>query len=292
MSGIYVEIKIAASLEEVWRRTQDPWLHQQWDLRFTSIRYLPKDREDDAQRFHYSTRIGFGLEVEGAGESTGVRQGEDGGAASALKFWSHSPWSLIREGSGYWRYIPVEGGVRFLTWYDYTVRWPLADVLFRPLIHWATAWSFDRLRIWIEQGTSPALSFRLASASALARGAVAFVWLYHGLVPKLWLAHRSEIALLQAAGAPLALLPWLGAAEALFGVLILFTPRRRWPLWITVVAMPAALIGVAMSAPWALGQAFNPVTLNAAAMVLAAIALRLHPHVPSSTRCITRRGKP
>jgi hypothetical protein len=35
---------------------------------------------------------------------------------SALKFWSTDPKSLIKEGSGYWQYIPTARGVRFLTW--------------------------------------------------------------------------------------------------------------------------------------------------------------------------------
>ncbi|MDX2149248.1 MAG: DoxX-like family protein [Bryobacteraceae bacterium] len=291
MSGIYVEILIAGPLDAVWERTQDPRLHQQWDLRFSTIRYLPREREDEPRRFHYSTRIGFGLTIDGAGESTGTRQAEDGGATSALKFWSGSALSLIREGSGYWRYIPVDGGVRFLTWYDYEVRWPLLDLVFRPLIHWATAWSFDRLRLWIERGTEPGLAFRLAAAYAAARLGVGFVWLYHGLVPKVWLAHRTEAVLLQAAGAPAALMPWIGAAEALFGLAVLFTPRRRWPLWLTVLAMPAALAAVALSAPWVLGEAFNPVTLNLATLLLAVTALLLQPYVPSAARCITRKGK-
>jgi hypothetical protein len=30
---------------EIWRRTQVPDLHEQWDLRFTTIDYLPRDSE-------------------------------------------------------------------------------------------------------------------------------------------------------------------------------------------------------------------------------------------------------
>jgi hypothetical protein len=53
-------------------------------------------------------------------------------------------WSLIREGSGYWKYVPVPDGVRFLTWYDYEVRFgrlgrAVDAAAFRPLIGWATA---------------------------------------------------------------------------------------------------------------------------------------------------------
>ncbi len=58
----------------------------------------------EPQRFRYATRIGFGLCVEGAGESVGNRTAE-GQRTSVLKFWSDDPKSLIKEGSGYWKYI-------------------------------------------------------------------------------------------------------------------------------------------------------------------------------------------
>ena len=79
--------------------------------------------------------------------------------------------SLIREGSGYWRYVPTGDGIRFLTWYDYRTRFgPFGRVIdrliFRPLMGWATAWSFDRLRLWIERGIDPALSMQRSLAHA------------------------------------------------------------------------------------------------------------------------------
>ena len=151
--SIYVEIFIRGSMDELWRKTQEPAVHQRWDLRFSEIKYLPRE-EGEPQEFLYSTRIGAGLRIEGAGESTGERDDATGKRTSALKFWSDDPKSLIKEGSGYWQYVPGEGGVRFLTLYDYQARFgtlgKLADLVFRPLIGWATAWSFDRLRLWIE----------------------------------------------------------------------------------------------------------------------------------------------
>jgi hypothetical protein len=154
---IYVETLIRAPLEEVWAKTQTPAEHVRWDARFTAIEPLP-DR-----RFRYATRIGFGLEIEGLGESVA------GGGTSALRFWSDDARSLIRAGSGYWRYVPTGEGVRFLTRYDYDTRWgalgALVDrLVFRPLLGWATAWSFDRLRIWLEDGVEPERSHRLARA--------------------------------------------------------------------------------------------------------------------------------
>lgn len=78
--GIYVETFIAASMERVWELTQSPDVHQRWDLRFSSIRYLPKASDAEPQRFLYETRIGLGLAIRGTGESVATRAGEDGSA--------------------------------------------------------------------------------------------------------------------------------------------------------------------------------------------------------------------
>ena len=163
---IYVETLIRAPLDEVWEKTQRPDLHERWDLRFTRIEYLPRAREDEPQRFLYATRIGFGVAIEGRGETVGERERPDGSRASALRFWSDDPKSLILRGSGYWRYVPVADGTRFLTRYDYETRFGRAGrvvdrLVFRPLLGWATAWSFDRLRLWVERGIEPERSLRL-----------------------------------------------------------------------------------------------------------------------------------
>ena len=42
---IYVEIEMNADIDTVWRYTQEPQLHEQWDLRFTSITYNEKEAE-------------------------------------------------------------------------------------------------------------------------------------------------------------------------------------------------------------------------------------------------------
>jgi hypothetical protein len=84
--GIFVEIPIRATLDEVWQKTQDPALHQRWDLRFSRIEYLPRPDPAEPQRFRYATRIGFGLGIEGAGESTGSRDESSGRRTSALRF--------------------------------------------------------------------------------------------------------------------------------------------------------------------------------------------------------------
>ena len=106
--SIYVENRIRTSVEELWRRTQTPSQHSRWDLRFTRIEYLPRPNSKDPQRFLYSTRIGLGLAIRGEGETVGGHLDDRGARTSSLKFWSDESISLIREGSGFWKYVPVE----------------------------------------------------------------------------------------------------------------------------------------------------------------------------------------
>ncbi|MGY1578578.1 hypothetical protein [Streptomyces sp. MN13] len=164
LKGLYIETRIRADLDELWARTQEPSQHQRWDLRFTEIDYLPRG-EGEPQRFRYATRVLPFLTVAGTGVSAGERERPDGTRTSALRFASPHPLSLLAEGSGYWRYVPDGDGVRFLTGYDYRPRWgafgALADrLVLRPLMGWATAWSFDRLRLWLERGITPERALR------------------------------------------------------------------------------------------------------------------------------------
>ncbi|WP_225834736.1 hypothetical protein [Streptomyces sp. NK08204] len=157
--GLYIETRIRADLDELWARTQHPARHRRWDLRFTDIDYLPRT-EGEPQRFRYVTRVLPFLTVSGTGVAAGEKERPDGTRTSALRFSSPHPLSLIAEGSGYWRYVPDAHGVRFLTGYDYRPRWgafgSVVDrLVFRPLMGWATAWSFDRLRLWLERGITP-----------------------------------------------------------------------------------------------------------------------------------------
>lgn len=293
--GIYVETFIHGNMEELWQRTQTPELHERWDLRFSHITYLPRPDPAKPQRFLYETRIGFA--IRGKGESVGdIAQAER--RTSALTFWSDDPRSIIRKGSGYWQYVQHEQGVQFLTWYDYSTRFGLVGkvfdrALFRPLMGWATAWSFDRLRLWIERGTDPATARHNAIMHAVARIVVAFVWLYHGLVPKLLLTQHDEVVMLLNGGIPPVsthlVVRLFGLAEVAFGVLLLVTWRQRWPFVATIILLLLATAGVAFTAPQYLGAAFNPVTLNVAVIALALIGLLARAGSPSASRCLRRR---
>jgi uncharacterized membrane protein YphA (DoxX/SURF4 family) len=297
--SIYVGIPIQGPVEEVWRLTQTPSLHERWDLRFTTITLRSGPPPDPArpQRFLYTTRIGFGLKIEGEGETVGNQAGPDGQLTSALQFWSADPKSLIRQGSGYWKYTPDSTRVHFETGYDYEVRFGRAGrgfdrLVFRPLIGWATAWSFDRLRLWIEKGIDPGLSLQRSLVHAVARLTIAFVWLYHGLVPKLILHHPDELKQFQDIGlAPATayrLVTVAGLAEVALGVLMLVSWRSRWPFALTAVLMVLALAGVAASSPGYLVAAFNPVTLNVLVIALSLVGYLSGKDLPSAGRCRRR----
>jgi uncharacterized membrane protein YphA (DoxX/SURF4 family) len=295
--SIYVESLLRAPFEAIWSHTQTPDLHQRWDLRFSQIDYLPKAAPDAPQQFSYTTRIGFGLQVSGQGETLGQRDLADGSATSALKFGSDEPLSIIREGSGYWKYIPTIEGVRFLTWYDYGTRFGVVGVVFdrlvfRPLIGWATAWSFDRLRLWLEERIEPALALRNALIHFVARVALAGIFAYQGLIPKLIVQHADELSMLRAAGIPATFTPGvlsaLGIAEIALALALLVSLSRSWPAWICAVSMPIATTMVALHSPMFFEAAFNPFSLNLAVAALAVIDLIVLPGVPSATRCLRR----
>jgi hypothetical protein len=141
-------------MDEVWRLTQEAALHPRWDLRFSSI--TPQRSEDgEPVRFLYERALP-GHTIRGTGISLGEKARDDGTRTSALRFTTRDHLSPLRDGRGYWRYVPTAEGVRFITGYDYVPGFGrVPDLLLRPVIGWMTAWSFDRLRIWAETGTAP-----------------------------------------------------------------------------------------------------------------------------------------
>jgi hypothetical protein len=294
--SIYVEILIQGDMESLWRKTQEPNLHQSWDLRFSEIDYLPRE-PGEPQRFLYSTRIGAGLRIDGEGESTGEHDDSTGQRTSALKFWSKDPKSLIEYGSGYWKYVPTARGIRFFTFYDYRTRFGatgriLDKLLFRPLIGWATAWSFDRLRLWIEQDIPPEVSRDRTLIYFLTRLTLAFIWAYHGLVPKLIYRSPDELGMLSITGMPassvLAFTLLAGWLELGFALVLIVFWRARWPLWVTIVAMFTATLGVGITSPGYLQRAFDPLTLNLAVAVLAGCGLFTAQNLPTAKKCLRK----
>lgn len=298
--GIYVESRMKAGVEEIWRRTQEPGQHARWDLRFTGIEYLPRVRSDEPQRFLYSTRIGFGWMIRGEGESVGGREDENGVRTSALKFWSADPKSLIRDGSGYWKYVPVAGGVRFLTRYDYRTRFGIGGSLidrwvFRPLLGWATAWSFDRLRLWVERGVSPELSMERSIVHSVARIATALIWIYEGLVPKWLRPDTGEIAILQKsllAAEAEEILKLLGSAEILFGLAFLVFWRSRSLFVANAIVLALLLAGAAPAGASLWAAPFNPLTLTIAMWGLSLVGWMVCRDLPSAANCLREEPEP
>lgn len=297
--GIYVEIQIRWPIEDLWEKTQNPQIHQRWDLRFSEIEYLQLE-PGKPQTFTYKTRIGAGLCIAGRGESTGERDSASGERTSALKFWSDERVSLIRTGSGYWKYLPAKDHVTFLTWYDYQTRWGIFGYaidrsFFRPLMGWATAWSFDRLRLWIEEGVPPEVSLRAGAAYLVCRLTVALVWAYHGLIPKLIFRSADEINMMSAISGANNLgmkITAAGSAELAMACVVILFWRAKWPLWLTVLGMVAATVSVAAFSPQFLSSAFNAVTLNSAVTTLCAVALLMHGFSPTASRCLRRPRSP
>ena len=70
---LYIETKINCEFDHLWNYTQNPKLHKKWDLIFSEISYLKKENETDPQLFEYSTKIDFGLKVNGFDESVGTK---------------------------------------------------------------------------------------------------------------------------------------------------------------------------------------------------------------------------
>lgn len=288
---IFVETLICGDIEDVWQKSQDPSLHERWDLRFSSIQYGAKD-DDGTQKFVYTTRIGFGMQVSGWGESIGEKL-EHGKRTSALKFGSEEPISLIERGSGYWKYEQKGEFVRFQTGYDYQVRFGglgrvFDAIAFRPLMAWATALSFDRLRLWVERGLDPEATFRSWLVLRTASLVLAFVWAYQGLVPKL-LAREAELQQLLGHGFSRTnaevILTTTMVIEVVMAIGLLAMARKAWPWLVTLVAMPVLGLFAVITDPTSAIALFNPVTLNILMAAIAWIGLIIRKDAPSASHC-------
>lgn len=294
---IYVETEINSDMESLWKATQNPAKHEQWDLRFSSITYLPK-KEGEPQHFSYKTKLGFGLQIEGWGKSAGSHNAEDGSRTSSLHFGTENKLSIIKEGRGYWKYIP-NGSITFLTQYNYDTNYGLLGkwldhFLFRPLIGWATALSFDVLKRWLEKGEPPAAQYIRFFGSTLIAWLFALIWIYHGLVPKLLLMHPDEVIPvmrmlpLSFSGAE-RLVMLIGVSEIAFGLLWLLYRDRRKLFMLQLILFPLLTLSVAASELGVLGQPFNPLTFNLSLFVLSLIGRMLSVDVPTARSCKRKR---
>lgn len=296
---IYVHSEINTSMEELWKYTQSPDLHTAWDLRFTEINYLDK-KPNEPQKFLYQTKIGFGLAITGTGETAGQVHKENGERISSLKFSTEHPLSLIREGRGYWKYTQTKKGIEFETQYDYETNFGkigriIDAYLFRPVLGWATAWSFDSLRLWIENDLHPKQSLQKTFTYWTVCFLLAFVWFYQGFVPKLIVSHPEEVNMLSATiGSSIDAImavQFVGIAEMLFGLIWLF-PFNKRKLFIVHAGIILVLTVTAWLAnPNSFIQPFNPITLNLLMIGLSIIGYANSDQLPSAKNCRRIRSR-
>jgi hypothetical protein len=294
---LYIETKINCDFDTLWTNTQDPSIHQQWDLRFTEIEYLPKNDPTDPQKFLYSTKVGFGIKVDGIGESVATKTKDNGESTSVLKFSSDSRISLIKEGSGYWKYVPEADGIKFFTGYDYKKRWGLFGKLidkfvFRPLMIWATAWSFDCLKNWIEKGLHPKQALNAQISVLLVNLTLGIIWIYQGLIPKILFTDTGEIEILRQSGLFVGheenVLTIVGIAEIVFGVaLIIF--QRKTLQYLNILGLCLLTFGAIFSDLMIFTLPFNPFSLNISMIALSIIAILNFSYLPKASNCITKQ---
>jgi hypothetical protein len=290
--AIYVGTEIATPMEKLWEYTQNPTLHTEWDIRFTEILYLPK--EDDApQRFLYRTKMGFGWEIAGEGEAIGDLYQNSGERVSSLKFWTDNPLSLIRVGRGYWKYTPCGGSIRFETQYDYEPRFGLLGRLldgyvFRPLMGWATAWSFDALKIWLEKGLHPKQLLRHAVVYWIVCLLFSFVWVYQGVVPKLLAMHPKELYMMHALFGEIAntsLLRVIGICEVLFGLIWLVPFNKRRLFVLHAMMLGILTISAVVADTTSIIHPFNPIVFNISLLATSLIGFLCAHNLPRAANC-------
>ncbi|WP_191566020.1 DoxX-like family protein [Metabacillus idriensis] len=295
---IYVELSIHSDMDKLWDATQIPALHSQWDLRFSSITYLPKI-ENEPQHFLYKTNIGFGLNVQGWGKSIGSFRSDDGSRTSSLHFGTDQKMSIIKEGKGYWKYKPERNAITFLTQYDYKVNFGKAGVffdtvLFRPLIGWATALSFDVLKRWLEKEEAPAFQYIRFFSTWLISFLFFFIWTYHGAVPKILFMHPEEVSMTKSLlsltmNQASALVAITGIAEILFGLLWLLPFNKVRLFGLQIMVFPPLTFSAILAEPSNLIHPFSPLTYNAALFILSIIGYIVSRDLPTAKSCKRKR---
>ncbi|MDM5193083.1 DoxX-like family protein [Bacillus hominis] len=294
---IYVATEMKTTMEKLWEYTQEPDIHTEWDARFTEISYLEK-KEGEPQQFLYKTKIGFGLEIAGEGESIGEIRKETGERISSLKFWTDNTLSLIQIGRGYWKYTTNKEYIHFETQYDYDTRFGrignvIDSYIFRPLLGWATAWSFDALKLWLEKGLHPSLLIKRTITYWLVCFLFAFVWLYQGIVPKIIFAHPEEVEMLSmligSNENSMFALKIIGLLEVFFGVVwILPLPKRKLFL-MHIILLLVLTLAAGFTNIISFTEPFNPITLNVLLMGVSIVGYINSFDLPSAKNCKRKR---
>lgn len=165
--------------------------------------------------------------------------------------------------------------------------------MFRPLLGWATAWSFDALKLWLEKGLHPRLLIRRTMTYWLVCFLFAFVWMYQGIFPKIIFSHPEEMKMLSAiigsTGNSIAILKVIGMLEIIFGIIWLF-PVPKQKLFLLHIFMLIALTIVAgFTNIVSFTEPFNPITLNVLLMGVSIVGYMNSFDLPSAKNCKRKR---
>ena len=119
----------------------------------------------------------------------------------------------------------------------------------------------------------------LSKINSIARFTLAFVFAYHGLVPKiLWLS-PVEASLTNAHNLDAVIIsPIAGILEIILALSILLFKNSLIPIYLAIVSLIALLLDVMLIMPSLLIEAFNPVTINLATIVIAYFVCITHKH--------------
>ena len=84
----------------------------------------------------------------------------------------------------------------------------------------------------------------------------------------------------------------IGCVEVAIGLFLILFWRSLWPIWLTIVAMPVALLTVAIGSPAILNpRRLIRSVLNLSVFALAVVALLTARDLPSASHCIRRRPR-
>ena len=207
--------------------------------------------------------------------------------------------SPIKEGRGYWKYIPKGDSVTFLTQYDYRVNFgrfgQIADrLLFRPLIGWGTALSFDVLKRWMEKGEAPFSQYFRFFINWFITFFFCFIWIYHGLIPKLIYMHSEEILMVKSFVSHSDYVAYwmvimIGIIEVIFGLFWLLYKNKRNLFILQIIIFPLLTIMAVIAQPSSLIHPFNPLTYNLSLLFISITGFFISKDLPSASTCKRKR---
>ena len=112
---------------------------------------------------------------------------------------------------------------------------------------------------------------KITHINMVSRVTLAFIFIYHGLVPKIIWLSSVEVSLTSAHnfGVSAELISTVaGVMEILLGLSIVLLRKSLAPIYIAMILLVALLVDVAIVMPMLLVDAFNPVTINIASIVV------------------------